>query len=70
MFEPEQTTTHAAIRLPRTDHTDALLSNSDLDFGYDRLRSQYRLRLSKDDIERCSTLLCDLMKKAEGVDAA
>jgi nitroimidazol reductase NimA-like FMN-containing flavoprotein (pyridoxamine 5'-phosphate oxidase superfamily) len=69
IFEPEQTTTHALIKLPRTDETDALLSNSNLDFSYDRLRGRYRLRLGKDDIQRSSSLLSDLMKKAQGVGA-
>jgi len=69
IFEPQQTTTHALIKLPRTDQTDALLSNNDLDFSYDRLRGRYRLRLGKDDLERSSSLLSDLMKKAQGVGA-
>jgi hypothetical protein len=38
IVEPQHTTIHALIKLPRTDQTDALLSNSDLDFSYDRLR--------------------------------
>jgi nitroimidazol reductase NimA-like FMN-containing flavoprotein (pyridoxamine 5'-phosphate oxidase superfamily) len=67
IFEPQQTTTHALIKLPRTDQTDALLSNNDLDFSYDRLRGRYRLRMGKDDIERSASLLSDLMKKAQGV---
>ena len=65
IFEPQQATTHALIKLPRTDQTDALLSNSGLDFSYDRLRGRYRLRLGKDDLERSSSLLSDLMKKAQ-----
>ena len=69
IFEPEQRMTHALIKLPRTDQTDALLSDSNLDFSYDRLRGRYRLRLGKDDIERSSRLLSDLMKKAQGVGA-
>ena len=70
LFEPQETTTHALIKLPRTEQTDALLSNSGLDFSYDRLRGRYCLRLGKDDIERSSSLLSDLMKKAqrEGAD--
>ena len=69
VFEPEQTTTHAMIKLPRTDQTDALLSNSDLDFSYDLARGRYRLRLGKEDIERSASLLTELMKKAQGVGA-
>jgi len=69
IFEPEQTTTHVLIKLPRTDPTDALLSNNDLDFSYDWVRGRYRLRLGKEDIERSSSLLTDLMKMAQGVGA-
>ena len=69
LFEPEQSTTHALIKLPRTDRTDALLSNNDLDFSYDRLRGRYRLRLDKNEIEKSASLLSDLMKKAQGVGA-
>jgi hypothetical protein len=65
IFEPQQTTTEALIRLPRTDQTDALLGNSGLDFSYDRLQGRYRLRLGKDDMERSSNLLTELMKKAQ-----
>ena len=65
IFEEQQTTTEALIKLPQTDQTDALLRNSDLDFNYDRLRGRYRLRLDKDDIERSSNLLTELMKKAQ-----
>jgi len=64
VFEPEQPTTHALIKMPRTHHTDALLSNHDLDFTYDRLQGRYRPRLGRDDIERSSSLLTELMKKA------
>jgi len=65
IFEPQQTTTHALIKLPRTDQTDALLSNNDLDFSYDRLRGRYRLRLGKDDVAIYARLLTDLMKRAQ-----
>ena len=69
IFEPQQSTTEALIKLPQTAQTDALLSNSGLDFSYDRLRGRYRLRLGKDDIERSSNLLTVLMKKAQGAGA-
>jgi hypothetical protein len=69
IFEPQQTTTEALIKLPQTDQTDALLRNSGLDFSYDRLRGRYRLRLGKDDIERSSNLLTVLMKKAQRAEA-
>jgi len=65
IFEPQQTTTEALIKLPQTDQTDALLRNSGLDFSYDRLQGRYRLRLGKDDIERSSDLLTELMKQAQ-----
>ena len=65
IFEPQQTTTEALIKLLQTDQTDALLRNSGLDFRYDRRRGRYRLRLGKDDIERSSNLLTELMKKAQ-----
>ncbi len=65
IFEPQQTTIYALIKLPRTDQTDALLSNSSFDYSYDRLRGRYRLRLGKDDIERSSSLLSDLMRNAQ-----
>jgi nitroimidazol reductase NimA-like FMN-containing flavoprotein (pyridoxamine 5'-phosphate oxidase superfamily) len=65
IFEPQQTTTEALIKLPQTDQTDALLRNSGLDFSYDRLGGRYRLRLGKDEIERSSNLLTELMKKAQ-----
>jgi uncharacterized protein len=69
IFEPQQTTTEALIKLPHTGQTDALLGNSGLDFSYDRLRGRYRLRLGKDDLERCSNLLTELMKTAQGAGA-
>jgi hypothetical protein len=65
VFEPQQATTEALIKLPHTDQTDALLHNSGLDFSYDRLRGRYRLRLGKDDLERSSNLLTELMTKAQ-----
>ena len=65
IFEPQQTATEALIKLPQTDRTDALLRNSNLDFRYDRLRGRYCLRLGKDDLERSSNLLTELMKKAQ-----
>jgi hypothetical protein len=64
-FEPRQTVTEALVKLPQTDQTDALLRNNGLDFGYDGLLGRYRLRLGKDDIERCSNLLTELMKEAQ-----
>ncbi len=69
IFEPQQAETHALIKLPRTDQTDALLRNRHLDFSYDRLRGRYRLRLGKGDIERSSNLLSELMKKAQSAGA-
>ena len=65
VFEPQQTMTEALIKLPRTDQTDAELRNSGLEFSYDLVRGRYRLRLGKDDIERSSNLLTELMKKAQ-----
>jgi hypothetical protein len=65
IFEPQQTTTEALIKLPQTDQTDVLLRTSGLDFSYDRPRGRYRLRLGNDDIERSSNLLTELMKKAQ-----
>ena len=65
IFEPQQTTTEALIKLPQTDQTDALLRSSGLDFRYDRLRGRYCLRLGRDDLERSSNLLTELMKKAQ-----
>lgn len=65
VFEPQQTTTEALIKLPQTGRTDALLRNSALDFSYDRLRGRYRLRLGKNDLERSANLLTELMKRAQ-----
>lgn len=65
IFEPQQTTTEALIKLPQTDQTDALLRNSALDFSYDHLRGRYRLRLGTHDVETFSHLLTELMKKAQ-----
>jgi nitroimidazol reductase NimA-like FMN-containing flavoprotein (pyridoxamine 5'-phosphate oxidase superfamily) len=65
IFEPQQTTTEALIKLPQTDQTDALLRRSALDFSYDHLRGRYRLRLAAGDIETSSHLLTALMKKAQ-----
>jgi len=65
IFKPQHTTTEALINLPETGRTDALLRNSGLDFSYDRLRGRYCLRLGKDDIERSSNLLTELMKEAQ-----
>ena len=65
LFEPQQTTTEALIKLPQRDQTDTLLRNNGLDFSYDRLQGRYRLRLGKDDIERSSNLLTELMKEAQ-----
>jgi hypothetical protein len=65
IFEPQDTTTEALIKLPQTDHTDGLLRSSGLDFSYDRLRDRYRLRLGEDDLERSSNLLTELMKQAQ-----
>ncbi len=70
IFEPQQTTTEALIKLPQTAQTEALLRDSGLDFSYDRLRGRYRLRLGKDDLERSSNLLTELMKKAQQAGAA
>jgi hypothetical protein len=42
-----------------------LLRDSGLDFSYDRLRGRYRLRLGEEDLERSTSLLTELMKKAQ-----
>ncbi len=65
IFEPQQLTTEALIKLPQTDQMDALLRNSGLDFSYDRLRGRYRLLLGRNDIERSSNLLTEIMKTAQ-----
>lgn len=69
VFEPQQATTEALIKLPQTKQTDVVLRDSGLDFSYDRLRGRYRLRLGADDMERSSNLLTELMKKAQHVRA-
>lgn len=63
-FVPQKAAIRIEIKLPRTDETDALLTTSGLDFGYDRQWRQYRLRLGKDDVGKYAALLTDLMKKA------
>lgn len=64
-FVPQKAAIRVEIKLPRTDETDALLTTSGLDFlGYDRQWRQYRLRLGKDDVDKYTSLLTDLMKKA------
>jgi hypothetical protein len=65
ILEPRQTMTDVLVKLPQTHQTDTLLRNSGLDFSYNRPRGRYRLRLSKDDLERSSNLLTELMKKAQ-----
>ena len=65
IFEPQQATTEALVKLPQTDQTDAVLRNSGLEFSYDRLRDRYRLRLGTEDMERSANLLTELMKKAQ-----
>ena len=69
VLEPQPTATNALIKLPRTDDTDALLSGHGLDFGYDRFRGRYRLRLGKGDVAIYARLLIDLMKRAQRVAA-
>lgn len=65
IFESQQATTEALIKLPQTNQTDAVLRESGLDFTYDRPRGRYRLRLGTEDIERSANLLTELMKKAQ-----
>jgi hypothetical protein len=65
IFEPQQATMEALIKLPQTVQTDALLRDSGLDFSYDRLGGRYRLRLGKNDLGKSSNLLTELMTKAQ-----
>jgi predicted transport protein len=64
-FVPQKVVIQVRIKLRRTNETDALLTNSGLDsLGYVRQWGQYRLRLTKNDIDKYGSLLTDLMKKA------
>lgn len=65
LFEPQETETHALIKLPHTEQTDALLRHGGVAFSYERLRGRYHVRLRRDDVEKASHLLSHLMQKAQ-----
>jgi len=65
LFESRQTETHALIKLPRTEQTDALLRHGGVAFSYERMRGRYHVRLGKGDIEKASHLLSHLMQQAQ-----
>lgn len=64
-FIPQKAAIRLELRIPRSDETDQLIKESGVDtLGYDRHWGQYRLRLVPSDLEKHSSLLAELMKKA------
>lgn len=65
VFMPRKTRINAGVQLPKTDETDALIGNAELDtLEYNRRGGRYRLRLSKDEITTKSEELSALFKLA------
>lgn len=64
-FGPRRKRVNAAIKLPRSDETDALIGDAELDtLEYNHRNGRYRLRLSRDEITTKSEVLSQLFKLA------
>jgi predicted transport protein len=64
-FVPQKSALKTEFRLTRTDELDALIQGSGIDtLGYDKRWGQYRVRLSKGDIEKHAALLKQLIERA------
>ncbi len=64
-FRPKKNTLRVEPRLPQTEETDAKLENSGLDaMEYDKRWRRYRLRISKNDLQKHSQLINELLREA------
>ncbi len=65
IFRPKKNYLRIELALPRTDTTDGIIEQADLDeMGYDTRWSKYRIRLSKGDIKKHEEVLLRLLKMA------
>ena len=66
VFVPRKSSIQVHVKLPRTDETDSLLTDSGLDLmAYDRQFGYYRARITAADVDKQKTLLTELMKRAK-----
>lgn len=64
-FRPKKNTLRVEPRLPQTEEMDAKLENSGLDaMEYDKRWRRYRLRISKNDLQKHSQLINELLREA------
>ncbi len=64
-FRPKKTRLNFEMKLPQTDDIDTKIDGSELDtLEYDKKWGNYRLRLTRDDIESKSDILKDLSQLA------
>lgn len=65
-FVPRKTSVLLHIKLEKTDEIDEIIAESDLDgLAYDKLWSQYRLRIKGSDLDTNISVIKDLVSKAK-----
>jgi len=62
---PQRNSMRLEISLPKTDETDLLIEEADIDFlEYDSRWTNYRLRISRDDLANKAEVLTKLLNEA------
>ena len=63
-FMPQKKRIILEMKLEQSKDVDQMVDNEDLDYNYDKGAGRYRIRLGKDDMEKCSNVLKNLIKLA------
>lgn len=67
IFRPKKTKTNMEIRLEETDETDKMIEDAGLDFmEYENKWNRYRIRISKQDLQKHKELIINLLKMSYG----
>ena len=65
IFRPTKRNLQMGLRLEQSEEIEKLLENADLDImDYDMVFGRYRIKLSKQDIDKHKQLIIDLLKQA------
>jgi len=66
IFKPQKNYLRLELRLPKSEETDEVIENNDLDqMGYDNSWGAYRIRLNKGEINKKKDVITSLLKDAE-----
>lgn len=69
IFRPQKNALRFEIRLPRSEETEAAITDHGIDLmEYDTRWGKYRLRLAKGDVKRQAEFLSELLHRAAGED--